>query len=105
MDSEIYLIKAAYAPNEIGVMVAAEGTPRRCLCDIRDVYRSEWAAAGQLGHQPQLVAVLPFVDYEGEQTALYHGRRYSVYRTHEINDGWDIELYLEERTGVTHAGQ
>ena len=43
---------------------------------------------------------VPFVDYRGETEADYRGQRYSIYRTYPVNDGWDIELYLEVKSGV-----
>lgn len=73
---------------------------RRVLCEAGGIRRSEWAAAGAAGYKPELVVTVPFVDYRGEAEAEYRGQRYSVYRTYPVNDGWDIELYLEVKSGV-----
>ena len=73
---------------------------RRVLCEAGGIRRSEWAAAGAAGYKPELVVTVPFVDYRGEAEAEYRGQRYSIYRTYPVNDGWDIELYLEVKSGV-----
>lgn len=106
MDDEIYLVSNSGTRNSFGAFVADRKTePRRVLCTVSGITRSEWAAAGQLGHKPSLVATVPVIDYQGEQEAIFHENRYSIYRTHPTKDGWDVELYLEARTGVTYEHQ
>lgn len=104
MDDEIYLVPNSDTQNSFGAFVAdPSAQPRRVLCTVGGVTRSEWAAAGQLGHRPDLMVTVPEVDYEGELTAIFHGTRYRVYRTYTQLDGWDIELYLEAQQGVTYG--
>lgn len=62
----ISLINVTYTTDEIGQQVPVE-TARQVYCDLRSITRSEWSAAGQLGLNPALVAVLFAPDYEGEE--------------------------------------
>ena len=62
------LIGASYAVDELGQRVPVE-VPRKVFCDLRSVTRAEWAAAGQLGLKPDLVATMFSPDYQGEQIA------------------------------------
>ena len=64
--SVITLIKKTYATDELKQQVPVE-TRRMVFCDLRSVTRSEWAAAGQMGLNPELVAVMFAPDYQGEQ--------------------------------------
>ena len=64
--SVITLIKQTYTTDAIGQQVPVE-TRRTVFCDLQSVSRSEWAAAGQLGLNPELVAVMFSPDYQGEE--------------------------------------
>ena len=102
MFDELYLIVPELGTqDEIGVFrKTGPEKRRRVLCEAGGIRRSEWAAAGAAGHRPELVVTVPFVDYRGETEADYRKQRYSIYRTYPVNDGWDIELYLEMKDGV-----
>lgn len=103
MDDEIFLVPNSGTQNSFGAFVSDPTSPqRRVLCTVSGITRSEWAAAGQLGHRPSLMVTVPVVDYAGEQEAIFHNTHYSIYRTHPSKDGWDVELYLEARAGVTY---
>ena len=64
--SVITLIKKTYTTDAIGQQVPVE-TRRTVFCDLRSVTRNEWAAAGQLGLNPELMAVMFAPDYHGEE--------------------------------------
>ena len=64
--SVITLIKKTYATDALKQQVPVE-TRRLVFCDLRTVTRSEWAAAGQMGLNPELVAVMFAPDYQGEE--------------------------------------
>lgn len=103
MDDLITLIKEEYVKDEIGQMVPVE-TSRQVWARLQSVTRAEWADAGQSGMQPQLVAVSPIVNYDGESIVqLGHGenaKRYAVYRTYFGPNSDTIELYLERKVGT-----
>lgn len=103
MDDLITLIKEGYTRDEIGQMVPGE-TSRQVWAHLQSVTRAEWADAGQKGMQPQLVAITPIVNYDGESIVQLgvgeSAKRYSVYRTYFGPDTDSIELYLERKAGT-----
>lgn len=103
MDDLITLIKEGYTRDEIGQMVPME-TSRQVWAHLQSVTRAEWADAGQKGMQPQLVAITPIVNYDGESIVQLgvgeSAKRYSVYRTYFGPDTDSIELYLERKAGT-----
>lgn len=108
MDDLITLIKEEYVKDEIGQMVPVE-TARQVWAHLQSVTRAEWADAGQKGMQPQLVAITPIVNYDGENIvqlgAGESAKRYSVYRTYFGPDTDSIELYLERKAGTADGPQ
>lgn len=103
MDDMIYLVSQTYTQDSIGQMVPSEiMTP--VWAHVQSVTRAEWTDAGQRGLQPQLVAITPIVNYNGEEIVQIGdggcARRYAVYRTYFGPDSDTIELYLERKVGV-----
>lgn len=103
MDDLIYLISETYVSDEIGQLVPSEQSVP-VWAHLQSVTRSEWYDAGQNGLQPQLVAITPIVNYNGESIVQIgdgeQAKRYSVYRTFFGPDTDSIELYLERKAGV-----
>lgn len=108
MDELVYLVKINYEPDDIGQMVPHEKM-RPVWATIQSVTRAEWRDGGQQGLQPQLMIVMPIVNYEGEQIVQIgdgeNAKRYGVYRTYLPNDSDTIELYLEKKAGVYAKSQ
>ena len=107
MDDLVYLIGVVYTEDEIGQLVPME-TERAVWASIQSVTRAEWAQAGQAGLNPELVLTMPRVNYNGQKIVELRkdcGRpvRYGVYRTYFSSDSDEIELYLEQKAGVTNA--
>ena len=104
MDDLIYLIAQTYTRDDIGQFIPSE-TSRAVWAHLQSVTRAEWAQAGQNGMQPQLVAITPLVNYEGETIVQIgegeQAKRYGVYRTYFPPDSDTIELYLERKVGVS----
>jgi len=92
---EIKLIKQSYTVDELGQRVPTE-IERVVYCNLRSVSRSEWAAAGQLGLNPELVATMFAPDYHGEQIAEITTTLASDESSY-LEDSNDIELTDENR--------
>ena len=96
MDDLIQLVALTFTTDEIQQRVPHE-SKRSIWAHIQSVSRAEWFQGGQNGLQPSLVADTNVINYQGEKTAIVHGKRYTIYRTY-FNDQTDtIELYLEEQ--------
>ena len=108
MDDLIYLIVQTYTEDSIGQLIPSESS-RAVWAHIQSVTRAEWTDAGERGLQPQLVAITPCVNYQGESIVQIGGgksaKRYGVYRTYMGPDSDDIELYLERKAGVANGNQ
>ena len=104
MDEQIQLISQIYETDSLGQRIPKDGTPSPVWAKLKSVSRSEWAAAGQHGLQPQLVAIIYAMEYADQPVVVIGGgktaRRYAVYRTYRPENSEYIELYLERKVGV-----
>lgn len=102
MDDVIKLISKSFSQNDLAQHSENE-TSREVFAEIRTAGQSEWAAAALDGFRAEFVAITPLCNYEGEDTAEWRGKRYSVYRTYVPKDSDMIELHLRAKAGVTHG--
>ena len=104
MDEQIQLIAQTYETDSLGQRIPKDGTPSPVWAKLKSVSRSEWAAAGQHGLQPQLVAIIYAMEYTDQPVVVIGegetARRYSVYRTYRPENSEYMELYLERKVGV-----
>ena len=100
MEIDVILVKENFTQNEIGDFISQE-EERGILAKTTSINRAEWRAAGEQGLLPSMVIITPAVNYEGEEIAIVFGKRFGIYRTFCRINSDDIELYLEEKAGVT----
>lgn len=104
MDEQIYLIAQTYEKDSLGQRIPKDGTKSTVWAKIKSVSRAEWAAAGQHGLQPQLVAIVYALDYADQPVVVIgegeSAKRYSAYRTYRPENSEYMELYLERKVGV-----
>lgn len=94
----ITLLATTKAQDEYGVWQETE-TSRDVFCQVNSVTRAEFFDGGRNGLNPEFRFTLFFGDYEGEQTVIYKGRAYSVYRTYHGRTD-EIELYVQRKGGT-----
>ena len=98
----LILHTVAYSKDAIGQEIATKSN-KTVYCDLKSVTRSEWSAAGEMGHNASFVATMFAPDYAGEETcSLTIGNTaevYSIYRTYLDMQHETIELYLEKKVG------
>lgn len=93
----ITLVSTAKTQDAFGVW---RETPsgRKVFCQVDSVTRNEFFEGGRNGLNPQYRFTVFFGDYKGEQTVIYKGLPYAVYRTfHARTD--TLELYVERKGG------
>lgn len=100
MDGVAVFISETYEQDEIGQMIPAE-TSEDVYVEVCSITRSEWATASRDGLNPVVMLKTERVNYSGERIVELDGVRYGVYRTYAPPDSDEIELYLEEKAGVT----
>ena len=100
MDDQAVLVSTVYTPDAAGIM-QVDQSQRTIWVHQKSVTQSEFYKASQAGLSPAFVLVTPAVNYAGEDEIIYNGIHYGIYRSY-LPDGMDeIELYLEQKTGVS----
>ena len=103
MDDLIYLVSETYQKDDLGQQVPVEVLVPVWV-EISYIGRSEWAAAGQNGLNPEMVVSTNVANYSGEKIVQFgtesNAQRFGVYRTYRAKDSDYIELYLERKAGV-----
>ncbi|RGH01228.1 head-tail adaptor protein [Clostridium sp. AF15-6B] len=104
MDDEIILIETKTDQDDIGNTIITETIEHPVICKVQPVDRQEFFKAGQVGMNPKYRFDTDKVNYHGEELVKYKDKVYGIYRTYEA--GTDtIELYAEEKAGVTYVEQ
>ena len=98
--SVIYLLKTEYETNAYGVMVPTD-TARMVYADVESVTGSEWFEGGRNGLNPEFRMRIHAIEYKGEESLIYDGKTFSIYRTYRDSD--IIELYVEKKKGDEHG--
>lgn len=94
----ITLLATTQMQDKYGVWRESE-SGREVFCQVDSVTRAEFFEGGRSGLNPQYRFTLFSGDYEGEQTVVFEGKPYAVYRTfHARTD--EIELYCERKGGT-----
>lgn len=101
VDTEIILIKpAARVQDATGVWRSTAEDKRTILARMDDVSRSEFFNAGQAGMRAEFRFIVNPIEYEGEDTLEWNGKRYAIYRHYNIPGTDDMELYAQREVGV-----
>lgn len=96
---QITLEKPAYREDALNQIVADGVLTQTVYCSVKNVSRTEWADAAQLGMKAAYCVTVWADEYSGENVAILDGVRYGIYRTYQPNPE-EIELYLQQKTGV-----
>lgn len=102
MDTTVNLISETFSKNEYGEEIATK-TSRQIFATLQSVGRSEWFKAAQNDLQSSFVVITPAVNYDAEKIVEIDGEEYAVYRTFLQNDSDLIEIYCEQKAGVSNG--
>lgn len=95
------LVGVTRSQDDFGVWREAR-TERDVFCSVESVTRAEYFEGGKNGLNPEFKFIVFFGDYQGEETCIYGGKAYGIYRTYRgKNDR--LELYAEKKGGVNGA--
>lgn len=94
----IDLVKKTHEKDEYGVQKKREIIIEDIPCEVRSASASEWFEGGRNGLNPEFTFLINVMDYDGEETVKYNGKRYAVYRTFITGD--DIELHVQKEKGA-----
>lgn len=114
MDDVITLVKETVTGHDEDGNEIKETTERQVFCQVFGVDRREFYQAATAGLHPDMsVRLSDYLDYEGEQLAVYEGSTYTIVRAyrdrgsmrHGRASKWSgldpngIELILQRRIG------
>lgn len=98
----ITLISVTKAQDDNGIWQTTEHA-HDVYCQVDSVSATEFFEAGRNGLNPEFRFTMFIGDYCNEQTLIYHGNAYGVYRTYRRNIDM-IELYAERKGGTNGKG-
>lgn len=93
----LQLVSVTKSQNSYGVWEKTEEL-RQVFCKVSSVSQSEFFEAGRNGLNPEWRFMVFAGDYNGEETVIFQGKRYGIYRTFYSGD-W-VELYVQRKGGT-----
>lgn len=100
MEDVITLCKNEPTLNKYQIQVD-NFTKREVLCEKNSATRSEFYQASQVGIKPELEVEVFFMDYEGEEVAIYDGQYYRVVRTYRGSRDYRSDHGHEDSDRIT----
>lgn len=100
----IYLISTVTTTDDIGQTIESE-VPTKHYGYSNSVTSDEWFAANKQSINSKYRVSIHDYEYNGETVAEIDKVRYGIYRTFLNQKNGMIELYLEEKVGVTDIGE
>lgn len=92
------LLKDTFTTDSIGQRVPGEQEKTEIFATEVSVSRNEWFAAQNAGLSAEHVFRTPSCNYDGQQFALFGGKKYLIYRTYTTDS--ETELYLGQKGGI-----
>jgi hypothetical protein len=97
LDDFCYLLSITSVNDDLGQPIKSE-KPFMVFCSKNSITRTEFNAAGQAGHKPDMMLIVDSDAYDNERLLEYNKKKYSIYKTYMRLDGF-TELYCEVKSG------
>jgi hypothetical protein len=97
LDDVCNLLSIVSIKDELGQAIISE-KPFMVFCSRLSITRTEFNAAGQLGHKPDIMLIVDSDAYDQERSLEYNNKKYSIYKSYVRLDGF-TELYCEVKSG------
>ncbi len=94
----IKLCSSAYSKDTNGVYQRTDTEGADIMAEIKSAGAQEWFEGGRNGLNPEYTFTINRIEYNGEETVIFNGVYYKVYRTYIKGDL--IELHCEKRKGA-----
>lgn len=91
----IKLVNNEVSFDEIG-RPKNESTAREVFAEVNSISAAEFFRAGETGLKPEIMFSMWECDYMNEETVIYKGCSYSIYRRY-VNNSGRIELYCQKK--------
>lgn len=96
----IYLISKTEGMDDIGNDVVISSNSNKCYAKAQSVKTNEFYSAIEVGLTPSMEFVIKRLNYNGEDEIEWNGTRYSVIRTIDPKNKFDIVLVCSKKIGV-----
>lgn len=101
---KIYLVGQTIEADEIGNDITASETTRLSYAKAQSVKTNEFYSAVEVGLTPSIEFVIKRLNYNGEKEIEWNGVRYSVIRTIDPKNKFDIVLVCSKKIGINQRG-
>ena len=95
----IYLLKEEIREDEIGNMASSFTTSTKCYAKKQSVKTSEFYNAIEVGMNPSCEFVIKRLNYSGQELLEWNEDIYSIIRTIDSKNKFDIVLVCERKIG------
>ena len=96
----IYLISQKREEDDIGNIIASSISSKKTYAKKQSVRTNEFYNAVQAGFTPTIELVIKRLNYNGEEELEWNQERYSIIRTVDQKNKFDIVLVCGKKTGV-----
>lgn len=95
----IYLISRKKGEDDIGNIIASSETSKKIYARKQSVRTSEFYNAVQCGLSPQIEFAIKRLNYNGEKDLKWNNQIYSIIRTVDPKNKFDIVLVCGKKIG------
>ena len=95
----IYLIQKVEGLDDIGNNVSTSTTKIKCYAKTQSIRTNEFYSAVEVGLTPSIEFVIKRLNYNGENEIEWNNTRYSVIRTLDPKNKFDIVLICAKKIG------
>ena len=99
----IYLIDKIQEEDDIGNSISSFETSKKSYAKKQSVRTSEFYNAVEAGFNPSIEFAIKKLNYNEEKELDYNGVRYSIIRTADPKNKFDIVLVCSKKTGVKNG--
>jgi len=96
----IYLVNEVLEEDEIGNVSTSSETLTKCYAKKQSVKTNEFYNATMVGLTPSCEFVIKRLNYNGENEIEWNNTRYSVIRTIDPKNKFDIVLVCSKKIGI-----
>lgn len=99
----IYLVSKVLEEDEIGNVHTSSFTLTKRYAKKQSVRTNEYYSAVETGLTPSVEFVMKRIDYDGQQELNWNNKRYSVIRTVDPKNKFDIVLVCARKIGINEV--
>ena len=96
----VYLISKVKGEDDIGNITSSSETSKKCYAKKQSIRSNEFYNAIEVGITPSIEFVIKKLNYSNEEEIEWNNDRYSVIRTIDPKNKFDIVLVCSKKIGV-----